>query len=92
MTKLRRALRRPAVEAGTGMCRSEIYEAMQETREAIESGETDPEHAAEHGFFPLSFQLEEGGKAVGWWEDEIILYQESRTAARDAKRDKVKVG
>ena len=28
--------------------------------------------------FPRPFKLSKGGKAVGWWEDEIISYQQER--------------
>ena len=34
------------------------------------------------GKFPLSFKLSEGGRAIGWWADEIEAYQEARAADR----------
>jgi predicted DNA-binding transcriptional regulator AlpA len=41
--------------------------------------------------FPAPIALSPGGKAKGWFEDEIIAYQEARAAERDAglaaKRD-----
>ena len=36
------------------------------------------------GQFPCPFPLSEGGRAVGWWEDELIAYQEQREAQRSA--------
>ena len=38
------------------------------------------------GLFPRNFPTSEDGRAVAWWEDEIIAYQEARDAVRDAKR------
>ena len=34
------------------------------------------------GKFPASFKLSPGGRAVGWWEDEIITWQQAREAER----------
>ena len=34
------------------------------------------------GQFPRPFPLSDGGRAVGWWEDEIIAHQEQREAQR----------
>jgi len=38
------------------------------------------------GKFPTPILLSPGGRARGWFEDEIIAYQEERAAERDAKR------
>ena len=38
------------------------------------------------GRFPRNFPTSEDGRAVAWWEDEIIAYQKARDAVRDAKR------
>jgi len=38
------------------------------------------------GRFPKPFKLSKGGKAVGWWEDEIISYQEDRAKEADERR------
>ena len=35
------------------------------------------------GRFPAPFRLTEGGRAVGWFEDEIIAHQTARATARD---------
>ena len=35
------------------------------------------------GKFPKRFKLCEGGKAVGWFADEIAAYQAARGASRD---------
>src|SRR4029077_7662176 len=37
------------------------------------------------GKFPAPITLSEGGRARGWFEDEIIAYQEARRQERDAK-------
>jgi prophage regulatory protein len=41
--------------------------------------------AIAHGAFPRPVDILEGGRAVGWVEDEIISYVEARIALRDAK-------
>jgi predicted DNA-binding transcriptional regulator AlpA len=40
----------------------------------------------DQGKFPTPILLSPGGRAGGWFEDEIIAYQEQRAAERDAKR------
>jgi prophage regulatory protein len=40
--------------------------------------------AIKDGRFPKSFEILEGGRAQGWFEDEIVNYVESRRQARDA--------
>ncbi len=35
------------------------------------------------GEFPKPVKLSDGGRAVGWFEDEVIAWQESRDAARE---------
>jgi predicted DNA-binding transcriptional regulator AlpA len=42
------------------------------------------EEKIKEGLFPAPFPLSEGGRAVGWFEDEIIEYQEQREAQRGA--------
>lgn len=37
----------------------------------------------EQGRFPRPFRLSEGGRALGWYEDEIIAFQQARIAERD---------
>jgi prophage regulatory protein len=37
------------------------------------------------GWFPLAAKLFDGAKAVGWFDDEISAWVESRRKARDAK-------
>ena len=37
------------------------------------------------GKFPAPITLSEGGRARGWFEDEIIAHQEARRQERDAK-------
>jgi predicted DNA-binding transcriptional regulator AlpA len=37
------------------------------------------------GKFPRPIRLSEGGRAMGWFEDEIIAYQEARAAERDRR-------
>ena len=39
----------------------------------------------QQGKFPRPFRLSEGGRARGWFEDEIIAFQEARRAERDAE-------
>lgn len=34
--------------------------------------------------FPRPIKLTPGGRAIGWLEDELIAWQQSRIAARDA--------
>jgi prophage regulatory protein len=48
----------------------------------------------QQGKFPKPIRLSEGGRARGWFEDEIIAFQEARRAERDAepKRAARKVG
>ena len=38
----------------------------------------------QQGKFPRPIRLSEGGRARGWFEDEIIQYQEQRRVERDA--------
>ena len=38
------------------------------------------------GKFPAPIALSPGGRAKGWFEDEIIAHQEARQAERDAAR------
>jgi prophage regulatory protein len=38
------------------------------------------------GKFPKPIRLSEGGRARGWFEDEVIAHQEARRAERDAER------
>jgi prophage regulatory protein len=38
------------------------------------------------GKFPAPIRLSEGGRATGWFEDEIIQYQEERIAERDRQK------
>jgi len=33
--------------------------------------------------FPKPFKLSKKGRAIGWWESEIISYQQKRLAERD---------
>ena len=40
------------------------------------------EEKIRQGAFPCPFPLSDGGRAVGFWEDEIIAYQEEREAQR----------
>jgi prophage regulatory protein len=42
------------------------------------------EELISEGRFPAPFKLSPGGRARGWYEDEIITYQTARTAERDA--------
>jgi predicted DNA-binding transcriptional regulator AlpA len=44
--------------------------------EIYERMATDPD-------FPQNFQLEEGGRAVGWSKRELIAYQKARKATRE---------
>jgi prophage regulatory protein len=37
----------------------------------------------EQGKFPRPIRLSEGGRALGWYEDEIIAFQQARIAERD---------
>jgi predicted DNA-binding transcriptional regulator AlpA len=39
----------------------------------------------QQGKFPKPIKLSEGGRARGWFEDEIIQFQEARRAERDAQ-------
>lgn len=57
-------LRRPAVEAATGLSRSTIYHLMAE------------------GMFPKPVRI--GVRAVGWPEEAIRAWQESRQTAGQA--------
>ena len=43
------------------------------------------EYLVSEGKFPAPFKLSPGGRARGWYEDEIIAYQTARTAERDAE-------
>jgi predicted DNA-binding transcriptional regulator AlpA len=47
---------------------------------------TQLEAKIEQGLFPAPIALSPGGRAKGWFEDEIIAYQEARQAERDAAR------
>jgi prophage regulatory protein len=38
------------------------------------------------GKFPAPIHLSEGGRAVGWFEDEVASHQEARRAERDAMK------
>jgi predicted DNA-binding transcriptional regulator AlpA len=38
------------------------------------------------GEFPAPIKLSDSGRAVGWFEDELIQWQQERLAARDTKR------
>ena len=38
----------------------------------------------QQGKFPRPIRLSEGGRARGWFEDEVIAFQEARRAERDA--------
>ena len=63
--RLQNILRRPRVEAATGLSRSQIYLLMS------------------LGKFPLPIPLDgNGGRAVGWLENEILDYQEARIEER----------
>ena len=42
------------------------------------------------GKFPAPVRLSKGGRAVGWFEDELVAYQEARAAERERKRAKHK--
>jgi len=45
----------------------------------------------EQGRFPRPIRLSEGGRALGWYEDEVVAFQQARIAERDreaAKRKK----
>ena len=35
------------------------------------------------GKYPKPFKLTAGGRAIGWWQDEIAAYQGKLAAARD---------
>lgn len=35
------------------------------------------------GLVPLPFKLVEGGRGIGYWEDELIAHQAARNASRD---------
>jgi predicted DNA-binding transcriptional regulator AlpA len=37
------------------------------------------------GTFPAPITLSPGGRAIAWFEDEVIAYQQERAAERDAK-------
>jgi len=37
----------------------------------------------EQAKLPRTFRLSEGGRALGWYEDEIIAFQQARIAERD---------
>jgi prophage regulatory protein len=41
--------------------------------------------AMERGVFPKPVDILEGGRAVGWVEDEIVSYLEARIALRDTR-------
>jgi predicted DNA-binding transcriptional regulator AlpA len=38
------------------------------------------------GRFPRRFKLSEGGRATGWWEDEVLAWQAARDATRNAPK------
>src|SRR5262245_2904210 len=40
------------------------------------------------GKFPAPIHLSEGGRALGWFEDEIIAHQVARAAERERQRKK----
>ncbi len=41
----------------------------------------------ERGDFPAPIKLTSSGRAIGWLEDELIAWRESRIASRNAKGD-----
>jgi predicted DNA-binding transcriptional regulator AlpA len=43
------------------------------------------------GKLPTPIPLSEGGRAIGWFEDEIIAHQEARAAERDRDRGSHKI-
>jgi len=47
-------------------------------------GKTQLAEAINHGIFPKGVPIFEGGRALGWFEDEVDSYVESRRKARDA--------
>jgi predicted DNA-binding transcriptional regulator AlpA len=48
-------------------------------------GPTQLDELIQQGKFPAPISLSPGGRARGWFEDEIIAYQEERAAERDTK-------
>jgi prophage regulatory protein len=53
--------------------------------DAVGMGKTQIYEAIERGVFPKPVPILEGGRAVGWVEDEIIAYIEARIALRDER-------
>jgi prophage regulatory protein len=53
--------------------------------------QTQLDELIDQGKFPAPIHLSEGGRALGWFEDEIIAHQEARAAERDRGRDSHKI-
>jgi predicted DNA-binding transcriptional regulator AlpA len=49
-------------------------------------GSTQIEELVARGVFPAPIALSPGGKAKGWFEDEVIAYQEQRAADRKGRQ------
>jgi predicted DNA-binding transcriptional regulator AlpA len=49
-------------------------------------GKTQLAELVDQGKFPAPIALSPGGRAKGWFEDEVIQYQEQRAAERNARR------
>jgi predicted DNA-binding transcriptional regulator AlpA len=61
-------------------------------RRKVSMGKTQIDEAIKAGILPPGVPILEGGKVLGWFEDEIDRYLEGRRAARDQKlADGVKV-
>lgn len=45
-------------------------------------GRTQLQVLVDKKLFPAPFKLSDTGRSVGWWEDDVIAYQESREAAK----------
>jgi predicted DNA-binding transcriptional regulator AlpA len=55
-----------------------------EVQRRTSMGKTQLGEAIRRGIFPKGVPIFEGGRALGWFEDEVESYVESRRQARDA--------
>jgi prophage regulatory protein len=55
-----------------------------EVQRRTSMGKTQLGEAIRRGIFPKGVPIFEGGRALGWFEDEVDNYVESRRQARDA--------
>jgi predicted DNA-binding transcriptional regulator AlpA len=63
---------------------SKLMLRKKEVQRRTSMGKTQLDEAIRAGKFPRGVPVFEDGRALGWFEDEIDAYIESRRAARDA--------